>query len=220
MHLLSHISESIWHMHTGDNFTNNNSEYLKMGNSKEACLSANIVICMLDIHKHIAWCTGLHYMEEMQSFLDLQRWYNINTAKVFIVLSTADQSLYTLRAHVLHLLHCQDQQFFHSISHHVHYLKETHVNGVHRTMILNSISDTSNDFGISFIVLLFSVQIEEDRVHKVIGLVLGYVQNALKDNICINLQNWLLYYCQTFHYPAYIYRESRTWLQGRIYWCQ
>jgi len=36
MHLLSHISESIWRMASGDNFTTDISELLHIGNVKEA----------------------------------------------------------------------------------------------------------------------------------------------------------------------------------------
>jgi hypothetical protein len=48
----------------------------------------------------------------------------------------------------------------------------------------------------------FCTQIEEDRVHEVSGLVLGYDQNVLIDSVFIKLQNGLLYYHQPFDFPT------------------
>jgi hypothetical protein len=68
-----------------------------------------------------------------------------------------------------------------------------------RSIKLTSLRDTSEDFGILNFGQLFLAQIEEDRGHKVSGLVLGYDQNVLLDSIFIKLQNGLLYYHQPFH---------------------
>jgi hypothetical protein len=37
------------------------------------------------------WCTGFDYMEETLSYLALQGWYEIDSAKVFNLLSAADK---------------------------------------------------------------------------------------------------------------------------------
>jgi len=72
MHLVSHISESIQQMGSGDNFTTNMSEWLHIGNVKEAYRSTNKVNYIQQLLKHNDRCTGLDYMEETLSYLALQ----------------------------------------------------------------------------------------------------------------------------------------------------
>jgi len=91
MHLVSHISESIRRMGSGDNFTTDISEWLHIGNVKEAYRSTNKVNYIQQMLKHNDWCTVLDYMEETLSYLALQGWYDIDSAKVFNLLSAADK---------------------------------------------------------------------------------------------------------------------------------
>ena len=73
-------------------------------------------------------------------------------------------------------------------------------------IILTSLRDASDDFGISNLGQLLCSQIEEDWGNKVSGLVLGYDQNVLLDSIIIKLQNGLSYYRQPFHCPTSVER--------------
>ena len=89
MHLVRHISESIRRMGSGDNFTTDISEQLHITNVKEAYRSTNKVNYIRQMLKHNDRCTGLDYMEETLSYLALQGWYDIDSAKVFNLLSAA-----------------------------------------------------------------------------------------------------------------------------------
>ena len=73
-----------------------------------------------------------------------------------------------------------------------------------RNIKLTSLRDASQDFRISNFGQQVRAQIEEDWGHEVSGLVLGYDQNVLIDNIFIKLQNGLLYYPQPFHNPTLV----------------
>jgi len=86
MYLVGHISESIWRMGFGDNFTTDISEGLHTGNVKAAYRSTNKVNYIQQILKHNDWCTSLDYMEATLSCLAVQSWYDIDSAKVFNVL--------------------------------------------------------------------------------------------------------------------------------------
>ena len=55
MHLVRHLSESIQHMGSGDNFTTNISERLHIGNVKEAYRSTNKVNYIGQMLKHNDW---------------------------------------------------------------------------------------------------------------------------------------------------------------------
>ena len=72
VHLVSHISESIWRMGSGDNFTTDISERLHIGNVKEAYRSTNKVNFIQQMLKHNDQCTGLDYMEQTLSYFALQ----------------------------------------------------------------------------------------------------------------------------------------------------
>jgi len=74
LHLVSHISESIRRMGSGDNITTDISERLHIANVKEAYRSTNKVNYIRQILKHNDQCTGLDYMEETLSYLALQGW--------------------------------------------------------------------------------------------------------------------------------------------------
>ena len=107
MHLVSHIAEAIWRMGSGENFTTNISERLYIGNVKEAYQSTNKVNYIQQMFKYNNQCTGLDYMEETLSYLALQGWYNIDSVKVFNLLSAADEQQNTRRALLSCLHHCQ-----------------------------------------------------------------------------------------------------------------
>jgi len=201
MHLVSHISESIRRMGSGDNFTTDISERLHIANLKEAYQSSNKVNYIQQMLRHNDRCTGLDYMAETLSYLALQGWYVIDSAKVFNLLSVTNHRRSTHRAYLLRLQTIQDEPIILTESQLVNYLKETHVRGVCRSIKLTSLRDVSEDFGIPHFEQLFRMQIEEDWGYEVSGLVLGYDQNILLDSILIKLQNGLLYYCQPFHCP-------------------
>ena len=91
MHLVSHISKSIWRMDSGDNFTTDISRRLHLANMKEAYRSSNKLNYIRQTLKHNDWCTQLHYMEETLPYLVLQGWYEIDSAKDFNLLSGTDK---------------------------------------------------------------------------------------------------------------------------------
>jgi hypothetical protein len=152
--------------------------------------------------KHNDRCTSLEYMEETLLYLALQGWYDIDSAKVFNLLSVIDKWRSTRCAHLLHLQTIEDKPIIVPGSQQLYHLRETHVRRVCRSIKLTTLRDASEDFGIPHFRQLFHTQIEEDWGHKVSGLVLGYDQNVLLDSIFITLQNGLLYYRQAFHNPT------------------
>jgi len=206
MHLVSQISESIRRVGSGNNSTTDISEHLHIGNVKEAFRSTNRVNYIQQMLKDNDRCTGLDYMEETLSYLALQGWYDIDSAKVFNLLSAADKRQNSRQAHPLRLHNCQKEPFFCPVSQQVHHVRETHVRGVCRCIELTSLRDASVGFGIPNFGQLFCTQIEDDWGHDVSGLVLRYDQNVLIDSVFIKLQNWLLYYRQLFHCPTSIER--------------
>jgi len=116
-------------MGTGDNFTTDISERLHISNVKEAYQSTNIVNSIRQMLKHNDQCNGLDHMEETLLYLVLAGWYDIDFAKVFNLLSTANKQQNTRRAHCLRHQDCQDEAFFRTISQQVHLLSQTHVRG-------------------------------------------------------------------------------------------
>jgi len=202
MHLVSNMSESIRRMGSGDNFTTDISERLHIANVKETYRSSNNVNYIRQMLKYNDRCTGLDYMEETLSYLALEGWYDVHSAKVFNPLSATDQRRSTCRAHLLYLQSIQDKPIIRPVSQQVYHLRETHVRGVCRSIKLTSLRYASDDFGISNFGQLFRAPIEEDWGPKVCGLMLGYDQNVLIDSIIIKHQNGLLNYCQPFHNPT------------------
>jgi hypothetical protein len=189
-------------MGSGDNFTTDISKQLHIANVKEAYRSSNEVNYIQQMLKHNDWCTSLDYMEETLSHRVLEGWYNINSEKVFNLLSATDTRRRTRRAHLLCLETIQDESIICPVSQQVYYLRETHVRGVCRSIKLTSLRDASEDFRIPNFGQLFRAQINEDWGHQVSGLVLEYDQNVLIDSILTKLQNWLFYYRQSFHNPT------------------
>jgi len=141
-------------------------------------------------------------MEETLSYLALEGWYGVDSAKVLNLLSATNKWRSTHQVHLLRLQTIQDEPIILLGSQQVYYLSETHVRQVCRGIKLTSLRDTSEDFRIPNFGQLFHVQIDEDRGPEVCGLVLGYDLNVLTDSIFIKLQNGLLYYRQPFHNPS------------------
>jgi len=196
MHPVSQISESIRRMGSRENFTTDISERLHIGNVKEAYRSTNKVNYIQQMLKHN------DYMEETLSYLALQGWYDIDSAKVFNLLSAADDRRNTRQAHLLRLHNCQKEPFLGPISQQVHHWRETHVRGVCGSIKLTPLRHASVDFGIPNFGQLFRTQIEDNWGHEVSGLVLRYDQNVLIDSVFIKHLNGLLYYRQPFHCPT------------------
>jgi hypothetical protein len=88
---VSHISESIRGMHSGDNFTTDISELLPITNVKHAYGSTNNVNYIQSMLKHNDWCTGFDSMEGTLSHHGLHGLYDIDSAKVFNLLSATDK---------------------------------------------------------------------------------------------------------------------------------
>jgi len=206
MHLVSHISETIQWMGSGNNFITEISERLHFSNVKEGYWSTRKVNYIRQMLKHNDRCTSLDYMEETPSHHAIQGWYDIDSPNVFNHLSATDKRRNTPRAHLLPVQHCQEEQSFRHVSQQVYHWRESHVCEVCRSIKITSLTDASEDIGIPNFGKLFHAQIEEDWGHKVCGLVLGYDQNALKDSIFITLQNGLLYYSQPCHCPTSVER--------------
>jgi len=61
-HVVSQISESIWRMGCGHNFTTDNCEQLHITNVKEVYGSSNKLSYIRQMLKHNDWCSGLDYM--------------------------------------------------------------------------------------------------------------------------------------------------------------
>jgi len=91
IHLRSYISDSIWPIGTGDNVTNNISERLHITTVKEAYWSSNKVYYLRQMLKHNDQCIGLEYMEKTLSYIALQGWYDIDSAKVLNLLSPTNK---------------------------------------------------------------------------------------------------------------------------------
>jgi hypothetical protein len=103
-------------MGSGDNFTTDISERLHIASVKEAYRSTNKVNYIRQMLKHNDRCTGLDYMEETLSYIALQGWYDIDSAKVFNLLSATNKQRCTRRAHLLHLQTIEDEPIIHPVS--------------------------------------------------------------------------------------------------------
>jgi len=149
-------------MGSRNNFTTHISEWLHIGNVKEAYQSTNKVNDIGKMLKHNDRCTGLDYMEVTLSDLALQGWYDIDSVKDFNLLSAANDRRNMRRAHYLRLHHCQTEPFFRPVSQQVHHLTEPHVRGMCKSIKLTSLRDASVDFGIPNFGQVFCTQIEDD----------------------------------------------------------
>ena len=204
IHLVSHISETIRWMGSGDNFTTYNSQRLHITNLKEAYWACNKFNYIRQMLKNDDWCTGLDSMEQVLSYLALERWYGIDSVKDFNILSATDERRSTLRAHLLPVQTMHEKPIIRQISQQVYHLWEMNVHGVCRCIIWTSLREVLEDCGIPNFGQRLHFPIEEDCTPKVSGLMLGYDQNVLIDSIFIKLQHGLLYYRQPFHNPTSI----------------
>jgi hypothetical protein len=84
MHLLGLISQAIGQMGSVDNCTIDISTRLCIPNVNELYQSHNKVNSIRQLLNHNDRFTVLDYMEETLQYLVLQRWFNINSAKVSI----------------------------------------------------------------------------------------------------------------------------------------
>jgi len=141
-------------------------------------------------------------MEETLSCPALEGCYDIDSAYCFNAPTATDTRQSAVRAHLLRLQTIQDEPIISPLSQQLYHLRETHVRGVGRSIMLILLRDASEDFGIPNFGQLFRMQIEEDWGHEVSGLMLRYDQNVLIDSIFIELQNGLLHYRQPFHNPT------------------
>ena len=165
MHLVSHVTESIQRMGSGENFTTDISERLHIANVKEVYQSSNKVNYIRQMLKHNDRCTGLDCMEETLSYLALEGWYDINPAEVGILLAATDKWQTTCRAHPLRLKTIRNKAIMLPVSHHIYRLRETHVRGVSRSIKLTSLRDGSEVVGIPNFGQQFGMQIEDDWGH-------------------------------------------------------
>jgi len=77
-------------------------------------------------------------MEETLSYLALEGWYDVDSAKVFILLSATNKRRSTHSAHQLRLQTIQDEPIIRPVSKQVYHLREIHVRGVCRSIKLTS----------------------------------------------------------------------------------
>jgi hypothetical protein len=106
-------------------------------------------------------------MEETLSYLALEGWYDIDSAKVFNLLSATDKWRTTPRAHLLRLQTIQDDPIIRAVSQQVYHLREMHVRGVCRSIKLTALRDASEDSRIHKFGQLLRAQIDEDWGHNV-----------------------------------------------------
>ena len=78
-------------MGSGNNFTTEISERLHIPKVKERYRSSNKVNYIRQMVNHNDQCTGLDFMEETLCHLALEGWYDIDSAKVFNLLSATDK---------------------------------------------------------------------------------------------------------------------------------
>lgn len=106
MHIVCHISESIWQMSSVNNCTTDVSEWVHITNVNEAYQTSNKVKYIQNMAKHDDQCTGRYYMETMLLSLMLQGWYDTNSAKDINLLSTTDGLQNICSAHLFCFEHC------------------------------------------------------------------------------------------------------------------
>ena len=141
MNLVSHQSESIRRMGSGDTCTTDISERPHIAKVKEAYRSSNKVNSIQQLLTHNDRCSTLDYMQQTLSYLALQGWYDIDSAEVFNQLSSTDKRRSTCSAHPLGLQIIQDAPIIRPVSQQVYHLRETHVHGVCRSIELTSLRD-------------------------------------------------------------------------------
>jgi hypothetical protein len=89
-------------MDSVDNFKTDISERQHIPKVKEQYRSSNNVNYIRQMLRHN------DYMEETLTYLALEGWYDVESAKVFNILSATDKRRSTCRAHLLRLQTIQD----------------------------------------------------------------------------------------------------------------
>jgi len=153
------------------------------------------------ILKHNDYCTSLDCMEDTPLYLALQDSYNIDSANVINLPSTANKKQNTHQVNFLCLQHCQHGPFLWLISQQVHHLTETDIRRVCRILKSTSFRAASVDCWMSEFGQQFHSQIEDNLVHEVSELVLRYDQIVLIDNKPKNVENSVLYRHQQYYWP-------------------
>jgi hypothetical protein len=143
VHLVCHMSDSIWWMDSGDTVTTDVSEWIHISKVKEAYWSSNIVNYIRQMPNNNGLCTTLDSMVETKSYLTLQSWYDIDSTKMFQLLSVTNTQWSTCRAHWLQLQRIQDEPYLRTASQHVYHVSETHVLRVCSSIKLFSLRDVS-----------------------------------------------------------------------------
>ena len=124
------------------------SERLHIAKVKEASRSSNKLNYIQQMLEHNDRCSGLDYMEQTLSYLALNGWYDVDSAKVVNLQSATDKQRSTRRAHMLHLQIIQYEPIIRPVSQQVNHLRETHLRRVCRSIKLTSLRDASEDFAI------------------------------------------------------------------------
>jgi len=119
------------------------------------------------------WCTSLENMEETLSYLALQGWYDTDTAKVFNLLSAANEQQNPPWAYLWFLQHCHDEPCHCPVSWQVNHFRETHDRRVCRRVKFTLRGNAAEYFGFRKVQQLFLSQIQDVWGNKVCGLVLG-----------------------------------------------
>jgi len=78
-------------MGSGEKFATDIFEWLYIAKTKEEYRSSNTVNYKRPMHNHNDQCTGLDYMKETLSYLAYHGWHNIDSAKVFNLLSATNK---------------------------------------------------------------------------------------------------------------------------------
>jgi len=95
-----------------------------------------------------------------------------------------------------------ESAIFCPVAQQIHHFMYTHDRGVCKKIKLTWLSDASVDFRIPNFGLLYHIHIEDDWGQNISGLLLRDDQNVLIDSTFIELQNWLSYKRQPFHWPT------------------
>jgi hypothetical protein len=103
-------------MGSGNNFTTDISQWLHIGTMHKVYRSTNNVDYNQQIVMHNARYTEYDTMVATLSLVTLLGWYDIDSVKVFNLLSAADKLRYTYSADLLRLHHCLKEPFFHPVS--------------------------------------------------------------------------------------------------------
>lgn len=160
MHPVFYISVAIRPMGFGKYFTNCIAELLDTGNMQAAYYTSNGLNYIPQRIKRCNQSTSLDYMKEIRVYLAFQRLNDIAAATVFNQLSPGEKRGLTYTADHLHLQHYQDEHFFHPVFEQTHYLTETYINRVCRSIQLTSHRYPSESYSIYKLMSTAKTQLE------------------------------------------------------------